>query len=67
MSAEAYRGIIFILAWSLVLEVITVLLLLSTGGYMEMVLITSILALVTGILLVFFVKKARKAVLEELE
>ncbi|MEM4833731.1 MAG: hypothetical protein QXT57_01230 [Thermosphaera sp.] len=67
MSAEAYRGIIFILTWSLVLEVVAILLLATTQGTGEMVAGVSILALITGILLAFFVYKARRAVLEEIE
>lgn len=67
LSAESYRGIIFILTWSLILEILSVFLLLLTGEYFEMVVIISILALITGILLVFFVEKARRAMLEELE
>lgn len=66
MSAEAYRGIIFLVTWFLVLEVVAALLLIMTQGPIDMLIAILMLAIITGALLVILVLKARKAVLEEL-
>ncbi|MEM0099424.1 MAG: hypothetical protein QXG50_00395 [Desulfurococcaceae archaeon] len=49
------------------MEIVAILLLALTQGSEEMITGVSILTLMTGILLAYFVHKARRAMLEELE
>lgn len=67
MSAEAYRGIIFLLTWFSIMEVLAIILLVTTKGPSEMLIGMVALTLFTVALLLLFIYRARKMVLEEIE
>lgn len=66
LSAEEYRPILFFLSWFLILEILAIIMIMTTQGYNDMIPILLLLLLVTAGLLILFILKARKAIIEEL-
>ncbi len=62
---EEYRPILFFLSWFLVLEIFSIILAFSTGYYVVIPFLT-VLFILTLLIFLYVVYKARKAVLERL-
>ncbi|ADG91387.1 hypothetical protein [Thermosphaera aggregans] len=63
-SFEKYRPIIFMLTWFLILEMISLAVLISLGEQVTTY-VTAVITLFTILMLAYFIKRARREVLEE--
>ncbi len=63
-SFEKYRPIIFMLVWFLILEIISLVVLISLGEHVTTY-VTVVITLFTILMLAYFIRRARREVLEE--